>query len=910
MNGDNLDQNYPLRVLVGQIVRDGHLPLWDAFIWSGTPLLAGWNAGAAFPGTWLFAILPDIWAWAVNLLLVGLLGTIGTYVFLRRQPIGPTGAFIGSATFAFTGFMSGQSAHLRPRARHEPAPVRADRSRRDRPAPRATAPLGDVLGAGPARERGRGARGARGRAAGDLERRDRRRHLRARVVLAIARPGRPPAARARGRRRSRARALCSAVDARDSVPPGVRARRRRLPAVYTSGRWRRRGASSSSLPYLLGGYGNFGLPAYSGLSTCLSSASASGSSRSSRSSRCLPAALRRHSPSRLGVWYVLAIVGVVLALGTNTPVGHLLWHLPLFGGERLQNRNIVITDFALAVLVAFWADRLATDARPHGPGRRRGRHVAPASGRVARARSPSAAHARPARFPRSPSSSSSRVYLADPIGLERWLQVRQLRSGRAHELLGYLVPACVLAARRRRLRPRRPSPVASSAPPRARRPRRRRDRASSPPTVPMRSLPPSTHRRRRTRRPHSWPRSPGARAATPSTTRTSTSPRRPSRSRRSSVSSTSGILHHIASVQGYGSIVSEMYEDATVRPRGRQLRPAGARRHRRATCSTSARCSRARSYLAPGHPRRTAPSRSSPRVGRDSTSAQARRSSAAKRRRRPVPGSSCRGPSRTWFLPGDRRKGRVGHPRARPDRAARDPKTSRSLSSTRRPIGQRDRDGRRALGPRPSRRRASTWSSCPRQHARRRSDRRPRRRRRRESGRIGQDPARRNPADRPVGSPLAIRGDGRSAAGVHQHREPRAHLGRGPHASRSGRAAACRARPRDNGCRSRRRRMTRTVVTLADPGAARAEHRVRSRLVRRDPPASGGPSDLVPGARPRPCSGGSGAGWALCRHLGLPAGHGAPRGAVEPRRDAGLPCPVRPRVVSSPLTRRLGTTVA
>jgi len=80
----------------------------------------------------------------------------------------------------------------------------------------------------------------------------------------------------------------------------------------------------------------------------------------------LPVALRRGSRSRLGVWYVLAITGVILALGINTPFGHVLWHVPLFGAQRLQNRNIAITDFALSVLVAFWADRLATDHESAG----------------------------------------------------------------------------------------------------------------------------------------------------------------------------------------------------------------------------------------------------------------------------------------------------------------------------------------------------------------------------------------------------------------------------------------------------------------------------------------------------------------------------------------------------------------
>jgi hypothetical protein len=45
--GDDLTQNFPLRVLAGQEIRSGQLPLYDPYIWSGAPLLAGWNAGAA-----------------------------------------------------------------------------------------------------------------------------------------------------------------------------------------------------------------------------------------------------------------------------------------------------------------------------------------------------------------------------------------------------------------------------------------------------------------------------------------------------------------------------------------------------------------------------------------------------------------------------------------------------------------------------------------------------------------------------------------------------------------------------------------------------------------------------------------------------------------------------------------------
>ena len=35
--GDNAIQNFPLRVFSGQLVRQGHLPLWNPYIWSGQP---------------------------------------------------------------------------------------------------------------------------------------------------------------------------------------------------------------------------------------------------------------------------------------------------------------------------------------------------------------------------------------------------------------------------------------------------------------------------------------------------------------------------------------------------------------------------------------------------------------------------------------------------------------------------------------------------------------------------------------------------------------------------------------------------------------------------------------------------------------------------------------------------------
>ena len=75
-------------------------------------------------------------------------------------------------------------------------------------------------------------------------------------------------------------------------------------------------------------------------------------------------ALRRRSDETpLGVWYVLILVGIVLSAGANTPLGHVLGSLPLYGGQRLQNRNAVIVDLALRVLLAVFVDVLVLASR-------------------------------------------------------------------------------------------------------------------------------------------------------------------------------------------------------------------------------------------------------------------------------------------------------------------------------------------------------------------------------------------------------------------------------------------------------------------------------------------------------------------------------------------------------------------
>ena len=109
---DNLLQNFPLRVLTGAYLREGHLPLWNPTIWSGSPLLGGLNAGSFYPGTLLFAVIPAIGAWVLNLIGVYWAAGLGMYALARQYSLRPLVCLLAAVTYQFGGAMTGQLVHL------------------------------------------------------------------------------------------------------------------------------------------------------------------------------------------------------------------------------------------------------------------------------------------------------------------------------------------------------------------------------------------------------------------------------------------------------------------------------------------------------------------------------------------------------------------------------------------------------------------------------------------------------------------------------------------------------------------------------------------------------------------------------------------------------------------------------
>jgi hypothetical protein len=350
--GDDLTQNFPLRVLAGQEIRSGHLPLYDPYIWSGAPLLAGWNAGAAYPLTLLFALLPPVAAWTLNMILTWAIAGLGMFAFLRALRLACVPSLLGALSFAFAGAMSAQVAHFGLVAGMSWVPVQllcVLRLSQPRTMPSRLAWTGILAGAF-----GLTILAGEPRAIDDA----------GLIVLLyaawqIARLGRRfgPAAVSV----ASGLAVGACLGAVQWLPGlavvGSSQRGLSSVALFNSGSLPHRWLLLMLVPDLLGGSGSFGQPAFLANYNLAEVTGYVGILPLVAATALLGRVRLRPRPPEWLVWHIMALAGIVLALGGNTPVGSLLAHLPLFDSQRLQSRNILIADLALAVLLAYWADQ-------------------------------------------------------------------------------------------------------------------------------------------------------------------------------------------------------------------------------------------------------------------------------------------------------------------------------------------------------------------------------------------------------------------------------------------------------------------------------------------------------------------------------------------------------------------------
>ena len=376
---DNQIQNFPLRVLSGQQLRTFHLPLFNGLANSGTPLLGGMNSGSLYPLTLLFAFLPALLAWALNVVAVYVSAGIGVYALVRWLKLRPSAAFFAAIVYTYAGAMLGQLVHLAVVQGFALLPWmvliqlhlsrvligrRGEASHFElwRKALPGITGLGVIWGLTFLT--------GEPRSIAELE-------LLALIVVAtemvlhngVAQPtwvGRLRVLVANG-----VGVVWGVAIGLVQMLPGWAfiGQSQRADITYWffgSGSLQPKWTALLLAPESFGGNSALGVPHFF-MHYNLAEVSGYVGVVALTGVAAFFAQLTRRGwvgeHRVFTVFGVMAIVGLVATWGTFTPLGHLFHDIPLFGRTRLQSRNIVIVDFAAAVLLGWWMDAMTSGRR-------------------------------------------------------------------------------------------------------------------------------------------------------------------------------------------------------------------------------------------------------------------------------------------------------------------------------------------------------------------------------------------------------------------------------------------------------------------------------------------------------------------------------------------------------------------
>lgn len=101
---DPVRQIYIWKNLSIDILKNGNLPLWNPYEFSGTPLLANFQSSPFYPLNVILFAKPFEISWSIFVLIQPLLAGLFTYLYLRNFKIHQLAAVFGGIVFAFSGF--------------------------------------------------------------------------------------------------------------------------------------------------------------------------------------------------------------------------------------------------------------------------------------------------------------------------------------------------------------------------------------------------------------------------------------------------------------------------------------------------------------------------------------------------------------------------------------------------------------------------------------------------------------------------------------------------------------------------------------------------------------------------------------------------------------------------------------
>lgn len=103
---DVVRQLFPWRSLAIELFKDGQIPLWNPYAFSGYPLLANVQSAVFYPLNILFFIFESKIAWIIYILLQPILAFIFTYLFVRSLRLSKYAGLFCGLSFGFIGYMA------------------------------------------------------------------------------------------------------------------------------------------------------------------------------------------------------------------------------------------------------------------------------------------------------------------------------------------------------------------------------------------------------------------------------------------------------------------------------------------------------------------------------------------------------------------------------------------------------------------------------------------------------------------------------------------------------------------------------------------------------------------------------------------------------------------------------------
>ena len=108
---DQGDFFYPLKLYTADRLRAGQIPLWNPLSGTGEPWLANGQSGVLYPPTLLFLLPSAALAGALFLLLHFGIAAWGARRFLKNENVSDSGALLGAAAYAASGFAASLSVY-------------------------------------------------------------------------------------------------------------------------------------------------------------------------------------------------------------------------------------------------------------------------------------------------------------------------------------------------------------------------------------------------------------------------------------------------------------------------------------------------------------------------------------------------------------------------------------------------------------------------------------------------------------------------------------------------------------------------------------------------------------------------------------------------------------------------------